>query len=89
MPGDCDLQEAGVVVRVSLKPLWSTGPRAGVQELDEHAGYRQSGMQPCSDSHKARKARVPGAKLVIPQVDDADSTFASNELVFACAVVWL
>ena len=65
------------------------GPSAGVQELDEHAGCRQGGMQRCSDSHKPRKARVPGAELVVPQVDDPDSSVISNELVVACAVVWL
>ena len=76
-------------MRVSLEPLRPAEPNASVQELDEHAGYRQSGMQPCSDSHKARKARVPGAELVILQVDDSDSSLTANELVIACAVVWL
>ena len=74
-------------MRVSLEPLRPVGPSASIQKLDEHAGYRQSGMQQCSDSHKPRKARVPGAELVIPQVDDSDSSLSGNELVIACAVV--
>ena len=56
---------AKIVVRVSFEPLWPTGPSAGVLELDEHAGYRQSGMQRCSATRPGRRGCHAHSLLVI------------------------
>ena len=89
IPGDCDLQKVGIFVRVGLEPLRPAGTGTGVQDLNEHTRYRQGGVQRSCDGHEPNKAGVPGAELIIPQVDDTKGPFAGDELVVACAIVRL
>ena len=76
-------------MRVSASSHFGLRPGAGVEKLDEHTGGWQSGMHRGSDSLELSQAGVPGAELVIPQVDDSYSSRIGDELVVTCTVVWL
>ena len=89
MPWYRGLEEVSIVVRVLFEPLWSSRPRAGVKELDEHTGDRQGWMHGGGNSLELLQAGFPGAELVISQVDDAHCPCVGDELVVTSAVVWL
>ena len=76
-------------MRVRFEPLWPAGPGAGVEKLDEHTGGWQGGMHRGSDRLELSQAGVPGAELVVPQVDDSYSSRIGDELVVTCTVMWL
>ena len=43
-------------------------------------GVGKVGVQRSGESHESSEARVPGAELIIPKVDDAEGPFAGDEL---------
>ena len=89
MPWDSGLEEVSIVVRVIFEPLGPARPGAGVEKLDEHAGDWQGGMHRGSNSLELIQAGLPGAELVIPQVDDSYRSRIGDELMVTCTVVWL
>ena len=76
MPGDCHMQEAGIVVRITFEPGRLVGPRAGVEDLDEHVWRWQARVRRSGDSHNLVEARMPRTELVFPKVDDMEGPFA-------------
>ena len=89
MPRDRGLEEVSIVVRILFKPLGPPRPRAGVEKLDEDTGDRQGWMHGGNDSPELLQSGLPGAQLIIPQVDDAHCACIGNELVLPCTVMRL
>ena len=86
MPRHSGLEEVRVIMSVIFKPLRPLWSRPGVQELDEHTGNRQAWVHRGGDR---LEGGLPGAQLVIPQVDDSHGPCMGHKLTVTCTVVWL